>query len=73
MAEAPAAAPAEPPAAPVMEPDRWKVLIQMTNREQSKVYVDQAVWDTLRIGDRVPATYAQGKYTHTIWSVEIRK
>ena len=53
--------------------DQWLVHIQMADRFLADVNVEQPQWVALRVGDKVEATYAQGKYTGTVWSVSIRR
>ncbi len=53
--------------------DQWLVHIQMADRFLADVNVEQPQWVALRVGDKVEAIYAQGKYTGTIWRVELRK
>lgn len=53
--------------------DVWLVEIEMTNRVKADAPVEKAEWDALKVGDKVKATYSEGKYTRTIWSVNVKK
>ncbi len=53
--------------------DRWLVHVEMADGKKALADVEQAEWDELRVGDKVQATYKQGKYTGTVWYVELRK
>lgn len=53
--------------------DRLLVQVAMADGKKALADVQQAQWDELRVGDKVKATYKQGKYTGTVWYVELRK
>ncbi len=53
--------------------DRLLVHVEMADGKRPLADVEQAQWDELRVGDKVQATYKQGKYTGTVWYVELSK
>jgi len=53
--------------------DRWLVRIEMTNGRKAEADLEPEQWKALNIGDRVRAHYAEGKYTGTIWTVELHQ
>jgi len=56
-----------------MEHEQWLVEVQMEDGRRTNAPVDEAQWKTLKVGDRVQAKYSQGKYTGTIWGIDIQK
>lgn len=53
--------------------EQWLVDIKMADGRRATASINKPKWDSFQVGDRVRAKYAQGNYTGTIWSVEIRK
>ena len=53
--------------------DQWLVHVEMADRKKAQADVEQSQWNELRVGDIVTATYSQGKYTGTVWRVELRR
>ena len=53
--------------------DQWLIHIETADRMKARADVEQAQWVALQVGDKVEATYSQGKYTGTVWSVSLRK
>ncbi|MEQ1861537.1 MAG: hypothetical protein ABMA13_16570 [Chthoniobacteraceae bacterium] len=53
--------------------DRWLVKVEMESGRKAEADVDEALWQSLKVGDRVHAEYSEGNYTGTTWVVELRK
>ena len=53
--------------------EQWVIEIKMKSGMRASAPVDEAQWNALKPGDRVRAKYSQGKYTGTIWAIEIQK
>ena len=53
--------------------EQWWVKVEMENRREADAPVDEAQWQSLKVGDRVEASYSEGKHTGTIWAIELRK
>ncbi|MEY2481807.1 MAG: hypothetical protein QOK24_335 [Verrucomicrobiota bacterium] len=54
------------------EGEQWIVKLQMiSDLRRLTAFPDKARWENLKVGDRVKVTYKQGKYTGSIWSVDI--
>jgi hypothetical protein len=52
--------------------EQWIVKLQMIDDLRGlTAFLDKARWEKLNVGDRVKVTYKQGKYTGSIWSVNI--
>lgn len=52
--------------------EQWIVKLQMISDQRLlRAFLDKARWEKLKVGDRVKVTYKQGKYTGSIWSVNI--
>lgn len=52
--------------------EQWIVKLQMIDDlRQLTAFPDKVRWEKLKVGDRVKVTYKQGKYTGSIWSVNI--
>jgi hypothetical protein len=56
------------------ESEQWMVKLQMiSDLRRLTAFTDKARWEKLKTGDRVKVTYKQGKYTGSIWSVNIEQ
>ena len=52
--------------------EQWLVTVRMlADGRMIDVHADQARWQKLRESDRVKVSYRMGKYTGTVWDVEI--
>ena len=52
--------------------EQWVVKVRMLDNGQTlQVPADQAKWEKLRENDRVKVRYRTGKYTGTVWAIEI--
>ncbi len=52
--------------------EQWIVRLEMIqDLRKLTVFTERARWEKLKVGDRVKVTYRQGKYTGSIWSVNI--
>jgi hypothetical protein len=55
-----------------LKDEQWLVKVRMLNNVRTlQVPADQAQWEKLRENDRVKVRYRTGKYTGTVWTVEI--
>ncbi len=52
--------------------EQWLIHIEMQNGRKASVPVERAEWERHRIGERVQARYSEGKYTGTIWGIELK-
>ncbi len=55
-----------------LDHEQWIVEVEMANRLKGSVPVEHARWESLKMGDKVKVSYSQGKYTGTIWGIEIQ-
>ena len=53
--------------------EQWLVKVEMEGGRKAEAPVDEAQWQSLKVGDRVHASYSEGKYTGTIWAIDLRK
>ena len=53
--------------------EQWLVKVEMQGGRKADAPVDKAQWELLKVGDRVHASYSEGKHTGTIWAIELRK
>ena len=53
--------------------EQWWVKIEMAGGRKAEAPVDEAQYQSLKIGDHVRANYSEGNYTGTIWAIELRK
>jgi hypothetical protein len=51
--------------------EQWWVTVEMTDGRKANAPVDLEPWKAFKIGQRVRADYSEGKYTGTIWGIEI--
>ena len=56
-----------------MDHEQWWVDVRMKSGLRANAPVDEAQWNALKPGDRVRAKYAEGKYTGTVWAIDIQK
>ena len=56
-----------------LDHEQWLVEVRMKSGLRARAPVDEAQWNVLNAGDRVRARYSQGKYTGTVWAIEIEK
>jgi hypothetical protein len=55
-----------------LQHEQWIVKVRMLDNGRTfHVPANQAKWEKLRENDRVKVTYRTGKYTGTVWAVEI--
>ena len=53
--------------------EQWLVKVEMEGGRKAEAPVDEAQWKSLKVGDRVHASYSEGKHTGTIWAIELRQ
>jgi hypothetical protein len=53
--------------------EQWLVKVEMEGGRKADAPVDKVQWESLKVGDRVHASYSEGKHTGTIWAIELRK
>ena len=56
-----------------LDRERWLVKVEMESGRKAEADVDEVLWQSLKVGDRVVAEYSEGNYTGTAWVVELRK
>lgn len=53
--------------------EQWLIKVEMENGRKADAPVDAEQWKALNVGDRVRADYSEGKYTTTIWAIDLHK
>lgn len=56
-----------------LDRERWLVRVEMESGRKAEADVEEALWQSLKVGDRLIADYSEGNYTGTAWVVELRK
>ena len=55
-----------------MPNEQWLVKVKLiSDGRLIGIYADKARYEKVNVGDRIPITYREGKYTGTVWSAEI--